>query len=147
MQPSPAVEAARHFLNVVWDGDAPTDEALSEALDRLLAAYHGTPDADVSDSELEAPRQDGASLYREVENRFPSYGLYAVADPLEPVDQEMGMADALDDLADLTKDMREVVWLADNVGVDDAHWSYRLHYFHWGEHARRLSLYLFARVW
>lgn len=57
------------------------------------------------------------------------------------------VGDAIDDLADLTLDMREVVWLADHVGVDDAHWSYRLHFFHWGRHARELSLYLHARLW
>jgi hypothetical protein len=147
MQPSPTVEAVRHFLNVVGNGDAPTDGALSEALDRLVAVYHETLDAPVSDTELEAPRQDGAALYREVENRFPDYGFYPVADPLEPVDQEIGMADAIDDLADLTRDMCEVVWLADNVGPDDAHWSFRVQYLHWGEHARRLSFYLFARQW
>jgi hypothetical protein len=132
-------------LSVVWEDEAPTDAALCEALDRLVVAYHDTPDAMVSDSELEAPRQDGASLYREVADRFSDYGLYPVAEPLEEVDQDIGMADAIDDLADITKDMREVVWLADNVGLDDAHWSFRLHYFHWGEHARRLSLYLFER--
>jgi hypothetical protein len=145
MQPSPAIEAARRFLGVVWDGDPPSDAALCEALDRLIVAYYETPDALVSDSELEAPRQDGPSLYREVADRFPDYGLYAVAEPLEEVDQEIGMADAIDDLADITKDMREVVWLADNVSLDDAQWSLRLHYFLWGEHARRLSLYLFER--
>ncbi|HET9428290.1 MAG TPA: hypothetical protein VFO69_08020, partial [Allosphingosinicella sp.] len=79
--------------------------------------------------------------------RFPEYGLYPVAEPMDQIDQELGMADAIDDLADLTLDMREVVWLADNVGLDDAHWAFRLHYFHWGEHARRLATYLFARRW
>jgi hypothetical protein len=37
--------------------------------------------------------------------------------------------DAIDDLMDITLDMREVVWLADHVGVDDAHWSFRLRFF------------------
>jgi hypothetical protein len=55
------------------------------------------------------------------------------------------MGDAIDDLADLTLDMREVVWLAEHVGLDDAHWSFRLHYFHWGRHARELALYLHSR--
>lgn len=147
MVSSPAVDAARNFLSVVWEGHAPTDAELAQALDRLVVAYHDTPDADVSESDLEAPRQDGASLYREVENRFPDYGVYALADPLEPIDQQIGAGDAIDDLADITLDMREVVWLAEHVGLDDAHWSFRLHFFHWGQHARELSLYLHARQW
>jgi hypothetical protein len=145
MVSSPTVQAARNFLRVVWEGTPPTDAELAEALDRLVVAYHDTPDADVSESDLEAPRQDGASLYREVANRFPDYGIYALADPLEPIDQQMSAGDAIDDLADITLDMREVVWLAEHVGLEDAHWSFRLHFFHWGQHARELSLYLHAR--
>ena len=57
------------------------------------------------------------------------------------------MGDAINDLADLTLDMREVCWLAEHAGVDDAHWSFRLHFFHWGLHARELSFYLHARLW
>jgi hypothetical protein len=132
MQSSPAVEAARHFLSVVWEGDTPSDAELSEALDRLVAAYHTTPDADVSDSDLEAPTQDGASLYKEVSERFPDYGLYPVADPSASIGDAMGMGDAIDDLADITLDMREVVWLADQLTLDEAHWAFRLHFFHWG---------------
>lgn len=147
MAPSQTLGAVRHFLSVVWDGEPPTDKALSEALDRLVVAYHDTPDALVSDNEQEAPREDGVSLYKKVALRFPDYGWYPVAYPLEPADQEMGMADAIDDLADLTCDLREVVWLADNVSVNDAHWEFRQQYLHWGQHARRLSLYLFARQW
>jgi hypothetical protein len=85
MQTSRTLEAVRHFLSVVWEREIPTDAALSEALDRLLAVYHETPDALVSDSELEAPRQDGALLYREVAKRFPEYGVYPVAYPSEPM--------------------------------------------------------------
>lgn len=144
---SPAIDAARHFLAVVWDGQMPSDETLQEALDRLLAAYHLTPDAGPSDSELEAPRQDGPSLYKEVAARFPDYGLYPVADPVASLEDAAMMGDAIDDLADITLDIREVVWLADHLGVNDAHWSFRLLYFHWGRHARELSLYLHARQW
>ncbi len=147
MQSSPAVEAARHFLSVAWDGDTPTDAKLSEALDRLVLAYHSTPDADVSASDLEAPRQDGPSLYKEVSERFPNYGLYPLADPTASADEAMGMGDAIDDLADITLDMREVIWLADQLTLEDAHWAFRLHFFHWGRHARELSLYLHARQW
>lgn len=52
-----------------------------------------------------------------------------------------------DDLSDLTLDMREVVWTAEHLGIDDAHFAFRLLFFHWGQHARELSLYLSSRLW
>ena len=125
MERSPAIEAARHFLAVVWDGPAPTDADLVAALDRLAVAYHDTLDAQPSNSELEAPRQDGPSLHKELADRFPVYGFYPVADPTASPESPAMVGDAIDDLADLTLDMREVVWLADHVGLDDAHWSFR----------------------
>ena len=144
---SPAIDAAYHFLTVVWDGETPTDEALLAALDRLVAAYHETPDGGVSDEDADAPRQEGASLYKEVAERFPDYGAYPVADPTASLDEALMMADAIDDLADITLDMREVTWLAEHVGMDDAHWAFRLLFFHWGQHARELSIYLCGRLW
>ena len=146
MNSSPTVEAAQHFLSVVWEGDKPGDEILLAALDRLVAAYHLTPIGDVSDPDVDAPRQDSASLYAEVAARFPDYGSYPVADPAKSLDDALMVADAIDDLADLTLDMREAVWFAEHVSLDDAHFAFRLHFFHWGQHARELSLYLCGRL-
>lgn len=98
-----------------------------------------------SDTDLEAPRAEGPALYKEVAGRFPAYGLYPVSDPLASIEDAAMIGDAIDDLSDLTLDMREIVWLADHIGLDDAHWPFRLHYFHWGRHARGLALYLHAR--
>ena len=123
------------------------DGALLAALDRLVAAYHETPEAHPSDKDVEAPRQDGTSLAKEVAARFPDYGFYPVADPTKPLEGAAMMGDAIDDLADLTLEMREVVWHAEHAGVDDAHWHFRLLFFDWGSHARELSLYLHARIW
>lgn len=145
MDQSHAVEAARRFLSVVWDDDIPSDEALLAALDRLVFAYHDTPEVE-PDTELEAPRSGGPALYKQVAARFANYGLYPVSDPAASIEDAEGMGDAIDDLMDLTLDMREVVWLADQAGQNDAHWSFRLHYFHWGRHARELSLYLHSRL-
>lgn len=147
MKPSQAIDSARHFLRLVWDGDVPTAEALLASLDRLVAAYHETPDASPSDEDLDPPRDNGASLHARLAQRFPAYGIYPVADPAEAPGSVAMVGDAIDDLADLTLDMREVVWLADQGSIDDAHWSFRLHFFHWGRHARELSLYLHARLW
>lgn len=131
----------------MWDEEAPSDATLAAALDRLLAAYHDAPDANPSYSELEAPRENGTLLYKALAERFPDYGLYPVADPAGELGEAVMVGDAIDDLADITLDIREVIWLADNVGPDDAYWSFRLHFFHWGRHARELSLYLHARQW
>jgi hypothetical protein len=102
MNPSPAIAAAQQFLSTVWDGQPPSDEALLRVLDRLVAAYHETPHGDVTDAEVDAPRQDGASLYKQVAARFPSFGYYPVADPIKSLEDALMTADAIDDLADLT---------------------------------------------
>ena len=146
MQHSPAIEAARDFLSVIWDGDPPTDEELLRTLDCLVAAYHCTPPGDVTDEKIDAPEKDGAAIYREAADRFPQHGLYPIADPSSEGDDALMMADAIDDLADITGDMREVVWLAEHVSMDDAHFTFRLLFFHWGQHARGLAFYIHDRI-
>jgi hypothetical protein len=132
-------------LSVVWDGDAVDDGVLLKALDRLVMAYHETPDVAPSNSDLEAPRECWKDLYEKLGKRFPEMGLYPAVDPTGALGGDAGVGDAIDDLADLTLDMREVVWLAENVGIDDAQWMFRLQYLHWGTHARELANYLHAR--
>lgn len=147
MDLSPTIAAAEQFLSTVWDGEPPSDEDLLKALDRLVAAYHDTPNGDVTAPEIDAPREDGAFVYRQIAARFPNFGYYPVADPTKPLEDAIMTADAIDDLADLTKDMREVIWFAEHVSIEDAHFAFRLHYFHWGQHARELSLFLCGRLW
>lgn len=130
MNRSPTIAAAQQFLSTVWDGEPPSDEALLKVLDRLVAAYHETPNGGVTDAEIDAPRQNGASLYKQLAARFPSFGYYPVANPTKPLEDALMTADAIDDLADLTLDMREVNWFAEQVSVDDAHFAFRLHHFH-----------------
>jgi hypothetical protein len=145
MDQSLAVAAAHQFLSVVWDGERPSDESLLEVLDHLIEAYHHTPDAGPADGDLEPPRSGGPALYRQVATRFPDYGHYPVSNPTGSIEDGPMMGDAIDDLADLTLDMRDVVWRAEHLGPDDAQWQFRLLYFHWGRHARELALYLHAR--
>jgi hypothetical protein len=147
MSLSTTIAAARHFLATVWEGEPPGDEGLLRALDCLVAVYHETPVGGVTDAEIDAPEQDGALLYSQLAARFPEYGYYPVADPTKPLEDALMMGDAIDDLADLTQDMREVIWFAEHVGIDDAHFAFRLHHFHWGQHARELSIFLCGRRW
>lgn len=145
METSPSIAAAVHFIDVVWSGEAPTDVELLAALDRLLAAYAATPETGAADTDLEPPSLDKEALSEQVVSRFPAYGFYPAADPTASFGEAELAGDAIDDLCDMTSDMREVVWRAENIGLDDAHWFFRLLYFHWGRHARYLALYLHAR--
>lgn len=145
MPSSPAIDAARNFISVACEGPVPTDAHLSEALDRLIAAYYVTSDAIPSASDLEAPRDGGPSHFQWVGKRYADYGFYPLADPMDAPDAPISIGDAVDDLGDIILDMREVVWLADNIGIGDAHWSFRVHFFHWGTHARDLLRYLHGR--
>ena len=94
---------------------------------------------------LTLQREDWRLVSSQVAERFPAYGYYPVADPAASPGEAAMTGDAIDDLLDITLAMREVVWRAENLGVADAVWYFRLDYFHWGRHARELALYLHAR--
>ena len=141
-----AIDAARNFLTLVWDGEPPENRELLCALDHLVIAYYATADSFPADSEADPPRADGAALWQQLAVRFPAFGLYPMADPAMPPDDAPGVGDAVDDLVDLTIAMRETLWRAEHLGVEDAIWYFRLDHFHWGRHARELGLYLHARI-
>ena len=115
---------------------------LAAQLDQLAQAYHDCPDGDVTDVDFDVPRR-GNETHAIVRQRFPDFGLYAVADPLSPVDDEPLTASAIDDLGDIINDLFEAVDTYETLGPDDAHWIFRFSYqSHWGAHLRRLAVYL-----
>ncbi len=140
-----AASIANEFLAIVWDGNPPDEETLLRALDRLLARSYEVPNANCADDDAEPPARDGPALFQAVAMRFPSLGMYPVADPLASVDDDKMLSCAVDDISDITKDLQEVAWRDEHLGSDDAAWCFRLLYFHWARHARKLSLYLHSR--
>lgn len=147
MKKSLVIDAANNFIDVVWSGKPPTDAALLAALDRLLFAYHETPQTNIEVNDKLPPRQEWQDAWNDAAKRFPDYGFYALADPLDISESPNGsMGDAIDDIADISKELRCVLWYADNVSNAAAHWHLRALYFEWGRHARELSYYLFSRV-
>ncbi|MDB5709472.1 MAG: hypothetical protein JWL96_1542 [Sphingomonas bacterium] len=145
MKPSPIIQTAWRLLDLILQEEPPSDAALAEALDELALAYHGTPEGAPAPSNQDPPARDSAALFAIIAARFPDYGVYAIADPLDPSPASLGTGDAIDDLLDIAGDMAEAVWRFDHLGADDAHWYLRLLHFHWGRHLRELSLYLHAR--
>ncbi|WP_208352896.1 hypothetical protein [Pseudaestuariivita rosea] len=145
MEQISATSAARAFLDKVWGGDAPSDAELSSALDQLVCAYHATKPQTNVNSDVTGPERDWNTLYAQTGARFPDYGYYSVADPMDMISFSASVGDAIDDIADITQDMREVIWLAENSSAADAEYRFRTLFFHWGRHARELTLYLHAR--
>jgi hypothetical protein len=124
LEPS-AIDIAQSFLDVVWADVPPTDAELLAAVDRLLVAVHDVPDTEPDGADADLPKRDWETVYKQIAARFPAYGLYAVADPLASRDAAMMTGDAIDDLADLTSDLREVLWRGDQCGPDEAAWYLR----------------------
>ncbi|MFC7500238.1 hypothetical protein ACFQRC_13505 [Enterovirga sp. GCM10030262] len=148
MTDTPTVEAARRFLRLLRDDESPSDEELARGLDELAMAYHAAPEGAPADDDGEPPKFDFRESYARIGTRFPAYGYYAVADPTEPINGKDLVGDAIDDLADIARDLDEVVWRFEQLGADDAHWHFKLLYrSHWGRHLRELSHYLHTKIW
>lgn len=148
MEDIPTIAAIRRFLRLLREGPPPPDEELARALDELAMAYHEAPEGLPADDDREPPARKSQERVTEIGARFPDYGYYAVADPTEPLNNEGLVGDAIDDLADISRDLDEVVWRFENIGADDAHWHFKLLYrSHWGRHLRELSHYLHAKIW
>jgi hypothetical protein len=123
------------------------EERLMLALDCLALAYHFADCAFDEANYPDAPERDWEHLYRTAGSLFPNYGYYNVAADISVKigETSLNVGDAIDDLADIAKDMYEVVWLWQNTSVENALWQLRWGYEnHWGDHLRNLQLYVKA---
>lgn len=137
--------AAQCFVDLVTASESPSVEMLSRCLDELALSYHDTPQGDPNESGY-LPKTEGRVTHADISQRFPDLGYYGSADPNEVPGQAL-VGDAIDDIMDITNDLKEVLWRFDRFGPDDAHWHFRFLYrVHWGEHLRELARYLHSRL-
>ncbi|MBX7223493.1 MAG: DUF5063 domain-containing protein [Blastocatellia bacterium] len=79
--------------------------------------------------------------------RFPDFGFYNVPSVISDqiMEANLQVGDALDDLADLARDLWAVRWAWENTSEADALWHFRFGYdSNWGDHLRNLQRYLHA---
>jgi hypothetical protein len=146
MELPPTISGLRRFLHLAQERESPSKEELSRALDELALSFHDCPPGRPAEGDAEPPADDSSSLYAALGPRFPDFGYYAMSDPTEVLGGEPTVGDAIDDLADIVNDLRQVSWRYDMLGADDAHWHFRLGFqTHWGEHLRSLARYLHAK--
>jgi hypothetical protein len=142
------IDAVRAYLALLKSPPSTAKEAvraLARTLDQLSLAYHETS-AVVVEDDNEPPALTSYDELRALAVRaFPDFGFYAVARPHEVPSSEALLGDAIDDLADIARDLIEVEWRWLNNGEADATWQFRWGYqFHWGRHLHDLRGYVHA---
>ena len=150
--PSDALETRRvveSFLEFVFEVDgaqAATESKLEHWLDQLALRRHIGPSQFDGGPHPDPPEQSFEELCTIVVHRFPGLGLYNVALSMNEVgESEMGVGNAVDDLADIVKDLVDVAWRFENTSDADAMWHFAWGYRnHWGEHLRDLQRFLYS---
>jgi hypothetical protein len=91
----------------------------------------------------------GEQFRAEIEKKFKDVGYY---NSLEHVSTNLLQTavlagDAIDDILDIYKDLKEVLWRWENTSRNDAVWFFQDSFQgHWGRHLRDLQLYLHCKV-
>lgn len=133
------------LVNLVDQGAEDPEQRLEELLDELAWRTHGLPFDESRLSDAKPPGSSHQDWRERVLARFPDFGRYP-GFPAFEADPEPCTMDAVDDVADILRDLEEVRWHWDHTSVDTALWHLdfgRRH--HWGYHLRHLQVYLFRR--
>lgn len=132
------IEAVREFLLLFENEPLPKGERLQKlarALDRLAYTYHETYTHSGPEGYQVSAKPDYAEVRALVIRYFPDFGMYPVIPPLSDISSLPEMGDAIDDLADIWKEMVEVKLLWDAGFASAAGDQFKLGYeFHWGRH-------------
>ncbi|QUL37508.1 DUF5063 domain-containing protein [Erythrobacter sp. JK5] len=117
---------------------------LAKSFDKLTATYFEVDDVEPDSEDSLAPPIDYVVLYKRAANAFPELGCYPAIDVGGTLGEEEALvADAIDDLADIARDLSEVLWHIEKSSEADAIWEFRFGYqSHWGAHLHRLRHYL-----
>lgn len=142
----PLETAALLAAEISGAGNAPADiSRLIRALDGLAYAVHFI-DPVGGECEMDPPRLDYRQTYEAIKQRFAFLGCYWLA--LHPVLQEgtegeLAVGDAIDDLADILIELRDVRWLHEQSGRKAALAALRERYdMHLWMHIHSLRQYL-----
>lgn len=134
--------AAQRFVDFATVGEVPSLRMLARCVDELALSYHDTPDAEPDESD-DTPPDEIDATYEKIGSRFPRFGHYGTIFGID-VSAEALIGNAIDDILDITNDLKKVLWRYERFGADDANWYFRfLYQIHWGEHLRGLANYLY----
>jgi hypothetical protein len=133
------------FIENEFNPEEATLTRLSAYLDQLSFLRH---EIDFDESLLsgkEAPSFQDDEVLKNIEKNFPIPTLYNCVLDMDPRIEklETSIGDAADDVYDIYTDLKEFLWLFENINKNDAYWHYIFSFnSHWGSHLRNLQLYI-----
>ncbi len=137
------------FLTLLEHGCGTEDDnirALVFALYHLALAAHFA-DHTFEDEHPDPPSQDYQHFRTLAGRQFPSFGYYNVPRAVTKniMHTEVGVGDAIDDLADIAGDLAAVLWCWTHTSENDALWQFQFRFeSHFGTHVRHLQWYIQA---
>jgi len=136
------------FVSYVTEPGVKDDAELLRFCDQIACAIHDVHFESDNRDHPEAPTDDYGERRKTISGLFPHYGYYCLSTGrTHGFEKNDPVGDAIDDLADLSRDFEEVLWRFEHTSSDDALWYFQFMYgLHWGEHLRSLQLYLFRRI-
>lgn len=143
--------AVKNYLALFEQSLAPEEReaALRVALDQLALASHYAHAPFDEQAYPAPPAEDYNALRERIGPQFPELGFYNVAGDIDENvgTSEVHIADALDDIVDIARDLQAVAHRWATTSEANALWHFRFSFrTHWGEHLRSLQLYLHQRV-
>ncbi|HYF02776.1 MAG TPA: DUF5063 domain-containing protein [Patescibacteria group bacterium] len=143
--------AITEFIDVIEkpkETIAEREKALAIALDKLILFKNFAPDVFDNKEYPDSPNIEHELLLKRVKELFPEFGFYNAANSVtdEIAETELVVGDALDDICDIYKDLKEVQWRFENTSENDALWHFgSMIGQHWLQHALFLRLYIFFK--
>src|ERR1044072_1824427 len=136
------------YLDLVEKGKESAEDnlkALEVVLDKLALARHFIDYKFDETDYPDEPRKNYAHGRELVAKRFPEFGFYHIPNSVTDKvgEAEIMMGDAVDDVADIARDLSAVDWRWKKHSPDDALFHFEILYDgHWGDHLRDLQYYL-----
>lgn len=150
--PWPAVLALLDFVQQATPTTPADWPELVRLLDGVALARHACPTEswDYDDEQHgPLPARSYDEWRRVIGPRFPNFGFYwDVLDPFDPARAEnVGLGDAIDDLADIARDLEQAVLVRDRLGEREGRLALGDAFdVHVGDHLRSLQRYLHLRT-
>jgi len=125
--------------------DSDKERLLFQQLSELMVAALEMEDGEPVSDDYHPPEQDIHQIRDIISHNFPHFGYYNIPESLKENigDSAVITADAVDDLADIIKELHEVLWLHSGNHREGAEWHFKFNFStHWGSHLSRLIYYV-----